>query len=241
MNSNQLTQYYNDNNVQSFHGIPTIDALKHLSEINELPKEIKEDYYSQYVTALVQLGNSNNKNLGDLLYEKFTDEPVQIIETVGTYTFKGITFNAVKVEIPHFRKLSEYFVEKGINIRGVNHTYVVLDININGVSTLEALLNKPKSDRRYCIASNPLLLCNEIEYAIINSFQQPYNGIEAKRVVEIFESIVPKNPNNRYSYYNSDFARVESYLEGVIKMFSWELDVKSMIADMKELFKQPRN
>lgn len=235
MNNEQLTAYYDKNNIQSFHGEKVLDALKYLSELNSLPNEVREDYYNQYTSTLSRMGTSNNRKLGDWLYERFVGEnPIEVGDVMVSYTYKGITFNAVQIKFTHYTRMAEYFKQQGIPCGRIKDTYTVLDIRIGNHSTLQSLLNKSnKGKHKYCIHSvGTLFLSNEVEYALVNSFYKPYNGIEAERVVEIFKEQVKNDARERYTNSN-----LRNYVERMPAIFSFYIDVAPMIEEIKTTLK----
>lgn len=239
MNTQQLIAYYDNNNIQSYHGSKILDALKYLSEL-DLPTEIREDYYLQYEAALKNTGTSRNKNFGELLYNKFLDkQPIVKGDIVKSFTLRDIiTFNAVEVKLVRLEHVAKYLKEHGITSGREKTTYVVLDININGISTLQSLLDKPKSNRRYCSFSETLMLCDDKEYALINSFYKPYNGIEATSVVDIFKNIVNKEDDtNGNSWSRPSFTNTKSYLGRVLSHYHSYVDVQPMLDVIKTLGK----
>lgn len=230
MNRQELIDYSNNNNVIPFHNVVTLDVLKHLSE-QELPKEIKQDYYNQYEAAMLSMEPSKNWNLSKLLYDEFEGSgPITIGNTVNSYTHKGIVVSAVEIEIPYFKKMADYLVEHGIS-RGTEHVRIVLDITINGVSTLQMLLSKPSNGTKYCPFSTPFFTVNDRDYAILNTFGKPYNGIEAMQIPDILKRICEER-----SSYNSS-SNIESYLKMLVSLFSYYINVDSMLADMKVALK----
>lgn len=233
MNNEQLTAYYKDNNIPAYHNNPTLDALKHLSELIGLPKEVKDDYYDQYYTALRLMGTSNNRNFGKLLYDKFKGKkPIEIGEVINSFTYKGVTFRSIELKISRFERVFDYFKKVGISCHHMKVSFPVLDIEINGVSTLNKLW-EISNKHRYCPTSDLNFLCDEHEYAIINYYHKPYNGIEANRVVEIFQEICEKAGNGRYASTTS----VESYVKSVLGHYNYCTDVETMLMDIKEIFK----
>ncbi len=241
MNTEQLIAYYDNNNVKPYHNSKVLDALKHLSELPGIPREITEDYYVQYETALTQMGTRENINFNNLLYDKFIGEdPIIVGDMINSYTYRGVTFRSYEIHLKHFDRVAEYLsgIDGGL-YRNKKHTYAALDIEVNGISTLQLLLQKPNSDRRYCFGSNKFFLCNEKEYAIVNDFYKPYNGIVANRVVEIFnEHFVKPLEKDRYSPSHSS---IRSYVERQIKGFSYNIGndtaIDKMLTSLKELLK----
>ncbi len=228
MNRQELTDYYNNNGVAPFHNVVTLDALKHLSELEGLPKEIKQDYYNQYEVAMMSMEPSRNWKLAELLYDRFEGSgPVTVGNLVNSYTYKSIVVSAVEIEIPYFEKMSNYMVEHKIT-HGVPHKRIVLDVTVNGVSTLRMLLNKQVDERRLCPFSNPLFTINHRDYAFLNQFGVPYNGIEAKQIPDILKQIYEKKNS-----YNGSEGQADSYLKMLVGLFGHFIDVDSILKSMK--------
>ena len=231
MDRQALADYYKDNNVQPFHGVVTLDALKHLSELDGLPKEVAKDYYNQYESALLSMELSTNWKLSSLLYDRFEGSgPITIGNVVNSYTYKGVVVSAVEIEIPYFKKISDYFVEHGISKR-VEHNRIVLDVIVNGVSTLQTLLNKPMNSNRFCPFQSKFFIINDRDYAFLNQFGKPYNGIEARRIPDILKDICEKK--NQYSRDS----QAETYLKMLVNLFSYYIDVESLQKDLREILK----
>ena len=236
MDNSQLINFYKNNNIPNYHGSETLDALKYLSELDSLPGEVREDYYSQYASALARVGTSYTRDLGKLLYDKFYDKnPMQLGETVNTYTYKGVTLNAIELKIPRFGKLAEYFAEHGISVGRIKDMYVVIDIVINNISTLQLFLNKSISNSRYCLGSNMFFLIDDREWAILNGCYQPYNGIGSFSICDIFKDIVEKS-TGRYQSYNSSY-NIENYITMLIKTFDYHIDVTAIRSAIKDALK----
>ena len=230
MNTQALIEYSKNNNVMPFHNVVTLDVLKHLSEL-DLPGEIKQDYYNQYETAMMSMEPSTNWKLSGLLYDKFEGSgPVIVGNVVNSYSHKGVTVSAVEIEIPYFKKMSEYLVEQGIS-RGIPHVRTVLDVNVNGVSTLQTLLNKPMNGHRYCPFTSKFFTINDRDYAFLNQFGMPYNGIEAKQIPDILKEICDKK-----DAYSSS-AQAESYLTMLTKLFSYYIEVDEVLKSIREVMK----
>ena len=232
MNREQFINYYDKNNVPLFHGNKVLDSLKYLSELEMLPDEIKQDYYSQYEAELCRIGISQNKNFGKLIFEKFKGEnPIEIGEIINTFTYKGVTFRSITLKMSRFERVFNYFKEQGISFYKIPISYSVLDIEINGISTLNMLWKK--TNKYHLCPTNDLnFLCDEHEYAILNYYHKPYNGIVANKVVQIFQEICEKTGNDRYS--NSTNA--ESYIKGLIQHYGYSIDIEEMLKNLKEIF-----
>ena len=231
MNNKQLNTYYNDNNIPAFHNIIELDALKYLSELETLPKEIREDYYDQYDNYLRNMGNSTNYKLRKLLFDKFEGNgPIVIKEVVNTFSYKDIILNAVEIEIPYFKKISKYLSDIG-EYRNINYKFVVLDIIIGEYSLLQQALNVPKTDHRYCPIRSIFFIINVRDYNLINSFATPYNGFSARYIPDIDKSIVEDKTK-----YNS-ISNVQSYYQMLVKIFSYTLDTTILLNKIKEIIK----
>lgn len=233
MNYEQIKAYHAINDVPVYHGGMMLDTLKHLSELEGLPEAIKEDYYTQYATALAQVGTSHNKNIGNLIYDKFKGEkPIEIGEVINTFTYKGITFRSIELKMSRFERVFDYFKKVGIPHCHMKASYAVLDIEINGMSTLSRLWEKPNK-QHFCPTRDLTFLCDDHEWSIINYYHKPYNGIEANRVVEIFQEACEKAGNDRYA----STASVESYINSVLSHYNYCASVEAMLKDVKEIFK----
>lgn len=229
MNRELLEKYYERNNLQVFHDSKVLDSLKHLSELETLPEEVREDYYNEYELALYNMGTQTYYKLGTLLFDKYKGNGNIIIkDIINSYTYNNLTVQAVNIEIPYFKKISEYLVSINAQYKSVDYKLTVLNIIVDDFSTLQFLLDKEKTEARYSIFGSPFFLINDRDYAFVNTFQKPYNGISSTNIASILEDVV-KGARNSYRSVSS----IKSYVESLLTSFSFELNI-----DMKEISKK---
>lgn len=223
MNDKELIEYHDQNGVRPYHGVKSIDALKHLSEIPGLPAAIAKDYHGQYERALVGLGTRTVPNMGELLYVKYRGETcVERGKTVKEFTWAGVTIRAVEVRMARFERMNEYFDEHAE--RGFpKTTYTVLDIEAAGTSTLQQLLDTPGSAERLFCIDGLLKLADKQEWNTVTTFHKPYNGITADQVVDIYQDLVRRmGAGSR----GSSEQNVRSYIKTVTAHFTDIVDTK---------------
>ena len=198
MKNTELSKYYVDNNIPPYHGIAYIDALKYLSEM-DAPAIMKADYTQQYEKAIYGLEICTNYKLGDLLYNRFNDNVINVSkDIISEFAYQDITICSMEVEIPYFAKMNEY-----LSLR-LSSKFNVFDIRIGELSLLNEVINKPISKSRYQIEK--FFNVNDIHWILIKYFKSPYNGISSNMIPEIAKDCIA------VSRYGSPVSNLKSYL-----------------------------
>lgn len=206
-----IKQFIQDNNVPAFHGIEALDAFKYLSEMESLPKFVRNDYARRYEAKVYELGSSDNWNLGKQLYEHFNGNgDIKILRTLDEEHYANVTVKALEIEIPYFAKMDKYLSKNPhvtSNFNRGNSVRSVLDIVIDDVSLFDILIKKPFLKEGRSAHIDMFYLINDRDYAILNGFTKPYNGICSSRIPEIFRSIIKERDSNTKSV---------SYITGLV-------------------------
>jgi hypothetical protein len=136
-----------------------------------------------------------------------------------------VTFKALKINIPYFTRVKNYKESLGEMCR-VDDNPVILDIVIDGTSLFDILKQKPKKDSLSAIIGM-FFLINDRDYAIVEKFKKPYNGINPVNIVNIFKEMT-------CTFHNK--STIISYIKGVYNRFSFFTYSEAEIKNSEKIY-----
>lgn len=232
MNNTLLKEINEQYEVPKFHGMEIADTLKFLSEMSCLPEPIRNDYYDQYSKHLSAMELCNNWQLGRQIFHHFNgNDDVHVIEEISSHTWNNVTFKALKINIPYFTRVKKYKESLGEMCR-VDDNPVILDIVIDGTSLFDILKQKPKKDSLSAIIGM-FFLINDRDYAIVEKFKKPYNGLTPDTIVTVFKNMT-ENTKDRYGYGND--SNISSYVRQIYNGFSFFTYSKAEIKNSEKIY-----
>jgi hypothetical protein len=231
MNKTLLKEINEQYEVPKYHGMETADTLKFLSEMSCLPEPIRNDYYKQYAEHLSSIGECDNWELGKQIFNHFNgNDDVSIIEEICSHTWNNVTFKALKINIPYFTRVKNYKASLG-EIRRIDDNPVILDIVIDGTSLFDNFKQKPINDSLSNLIDK-FFLVNTRDYAILEKFTKPYNGIKPVNIVNTFKEMTEKRA---YGNFHNE-TTILSYIKGVYNGFNYFTHSEVDIKNYKEIF-----